>query len=791
MHTVDSRALTGVTTEATGDMAYVNLSSMPSPKREYVVSFERLDGGLNLQELDYRIGNNETPEIKNLMWKDGVLGCRSGQVWVNDDSTEGDTFYAAYERLWNGKMIIHSGVKIYIVDPVENTRIAIYTGGSDMEHRGSFFSYNEKLYYKTRGYYVCITYDADTDEFSASDVSGYTPVTYINCSPINGSGTVYQPENRIGSNKTLWYNSAYTLTTTIAGDFSVSVEESYFRMRINTPGIYYFNYDGTAWTLNGVQINPLDFGILVGGTPVSGNIIEVNFAFMDTYYLPIKGADVPEVKVEGVSKYPERINTTITPATFTAELDDEVWRAKVTESGTYTFAYDYPTEKWYLNGDEVDIAEYGLTTGEPIYGCEVEIEYTRGDYWYDQEDGKITFFVAPKVFYPEINNTVQITYTQPNDLAMSNIMDCDIATVYGGTGALCVVMAGCLDQPNAYFWNGQTSIAMDPTYFPMTQYQLAGNAVDRITAFSKQQGYLIVFKERSIGRTSLETQTVNERLTIDLAYTAINAKIGCDLPQTVQLIENNLTWCNTQNGVHFLANTSAAYENNVINLSHKINESSNSWSPGLLYDVRNNGEETICSHDDEKRYWLIVNGHVWLWDYQISNYKNPSWFYFDNIYGRAFIQENTDLWHFDEKSRLTRFDPVYYDYDPSTDSNGAIHKVFRFATQYFGTYDNLKTVNSVIINTRSDTNSVINLRYLTDYESRDDLTPLMGVSWRLVPRNLEFRNLSGYGFAHVFRRKPHCRRIRYFTMRLENKTPTMDMSIVSAQIYYIFQGRQR
>ena len=194
---------TGVTTEATGDMAYVNLSSMPSPKREYVVSFERLDGGLNLQELDYRIGNNETPEIKNLMWKDGVLGCRSGQVWVNDDSTEGDTFYAAYERLWNGKMIIHSGVKIYTVDPVENTRTAIYTGGSDMEHRGSFFSYNEKLYYKTRGYYVCITYDADTDEFSASDVSGYTPVTYINCSPINGSGTVYQPENRIGPNKTL------------------------------------------------------------------------------------------------------------------------------------------------------------------------------------------------------------------------------------------------------------------------------------------------------------------------------------------------------------------------------------------------------------------------------------------------------------------------------------------------------------------------------------------------------------------------------------------------------------
>ena len=240
-----------------------------------------------------------------------------------------------------------------------------------------------------------------------------------------------------------------------------------------------------------------------------------------------------------------------------------------------------------------------------------------------------------------------------------------------------------------------------------------------------------------------------------------------------------------------MANTSAAYENNVADLSDKINESGASWNAGLLYDVRKVDSDLVVSHDDEKHYWLVVDGHVWMWDYYISNYKNPSWFFFDNVNGLGFVQELSDVWHFDIKGRLTHFERVYFDYDPSSTGKGAIDKILRFATQYFGTYDNYKTVNSVVINTRSDTDSILDLTYMTDYEVRKDLTPLVSIAWRLVPRNLERRNLEGSGFAKVFRRKAHCRRIQYFTMKLENKTPGMDMSIVSAQIFYVYQGRQR
>ena len=655
--------------------------------------------------------------------------------------------------------------------------------------RGKFFPYNEKLYYKTKGYYVEISYDGT--DFTAADVSPYTPVTYINCSYKNGSGDEYQPENRISAKKTLWYNSAYTISPTVTGNITVVIEDAYFRMRINTPGTYTFSYNGTVWKLGGVNVDLFDYGIQVGGTPANGNTIVVKFAYVDTFYLPETNLDITKVTVDDVQKIGEDIDLSFSPAGVAAQIDPYVWRVKVTTSGTYTFTYDYtavPNPGWRLSGNIVDLSEYGVTVSSTYQfesGNTITVKYVRGDYWYDGAVGKMVFYTAPKAYYPEINNTVKITYDKANATAYDNVMDCVYAEVYGGTGALCIVMAGSTTQPNAYFWNGQTSVSVDASYFPMTQYQLAGDSVDPVVGFGKHQGFLIIFKKGSVGRTTLSTVEVNGRLAIDLPYVNINAKIGCDMPYSIQLIENNLVWANTSQGVHFLANTSSAYENNVVCISNKINDTTESWTKGLLKELRDTDYSLVGSHDDDKRYWLVIDSHVWLWDYNVSNYKNPSWFYFENIAGRAFIQDGVTVWHLDGLSRLSRFAKVYHDYGK------AIEKVYKFAVQYFGTYDNKKNVNSVIINTISKTNSVINVRYLTDYESRDDLTPLGAVSWMLVPRDLSFRNLKGGGFAHVFRRKPHCRRVHYFTMRLENNTPLHDLAVVSAQIYYVFEGRHR
>lgn len=628
-------------------MPKINMQYMPSPKREYSMSYGNLAGGLNIFELDYRLRANESPDMKNLVWKDGCLNSRNGQVWVDDtDRTVG---LAAYQYLFHGAIFFHAGTSICYIDPnaTTPTTTTLYTNVG-LTKRGTFFLYDTKLYYKAPGFYVCITWTGST--FTAADVTGYVPVTYINCDPTNGAGDDYQPENRISSEKTLWYNAR------------------------------------------------------------SG---------VDDYHLPVLATSVTKVVVDGVE----------------------------------------------------------LSSG-----------------WsYNSSTGIVHFDSAPPVTNPPTNNTVQITYSLANSTAYNNIMDCPYAAVYGGTGSLCIVMAGSLTQPNAYFWNGN-NVAMDATYWPMTQYQLAGDSSDPITGFGKQQSYLVIFKERTVGRTMMSSQYVTDgsttygadetgRLTIDLPYIQINDKIGCDLPWTIQLIDNNLVWCNAEQGVHILKDSSSAYENNIVCISHKVNGSTT--KNGLLYAARNTSADKVSSCDDTRKYWVVIDGEVWCWDYSLSEYKDPSWFYFTNIYGRAFITDDEEVYHVDDKGRITHFKRVFADYGQ------AIEKVYQFSTQYFGSYDALKNVNSIIISCRSDTNGTTRLTYITDYEKREDLTTMNVRRWFLVPRNLTYRSLLGMGFAEVFRRRPMCRRVMHYAMRLENNNVGEDLSVVTAQVFYNFQGKDR
>lgn len=620
--------------------SYVNLSHMPDPKTEYAVNFTLLNGGLNLSELEHRLTNAESPAMKNLLWREGVLCSRDGQIWATEEDDLG-VGYTMYERLFHGYLVAHIGTKLYCVKPVAHQTpswIELATGVPEI--RGSFFQYYDVLYYKTSGAYLMAEYDAEEDELIASPVEGYTPVIQINSDPATAAGDLYQPENRIQAKKTVKYNA-------------------------------------------------------------DEDVVD--------YHLPVDFIDsVVSVVVDGV------------------ELVEDT------------------------------------------------------DYTVDLGAGVVEFTTAPPVTDPPTNNTVVITYSKANYDAYDSVMDCPYAATYGGTGDLCVVVGGCPAQPNAIFWNGN-NIAMDATYFPVDNYQLCGGTDDPVMGFGKQQSFLVVFKKRSIGRVKQNTETIDGRLYIDMPYMQINDKIGCDLPWSIQLIDNNLVWCNTEQGVHILKDSSYAYENNVECVSLKVN--GGPTKTGLLHDIRQGG--VICSLDDSRHYWLCTHGHVWLWDYENTDYRKPSWYYFTNIEPVALATELDDIWHINATGRLTYFIRQWRDYD------GPIEKSFRFPAQYFGGYDRLKNVNSVIIVMRPDTNSETKLLYITDYERRQDLTDLSHLAWHLAPRDLSYRSLAGAGFGAAYRRRPMCRRIKHFTMQLDNNIAGQDLSIVSAQIFYNYQGRFR
>ena len=620
----------------------VNLYYMPSAPKEYVVDFPRLDGGLNLWELNYRLDQNQSPDMINLWWQDGALCCRDGQEWVDSTDTRG-TGYACYELLFWDRVFFHAGDKIYYCTMGGETQTAptaLITGVP--QNRGTFFQYNSKLYYKNRGGYYEIKYDRDTDSFTGGAVKAFSPIIQINTEPTTGAGDTYQPENRICAQKTVWYS-----------------------------------------TVSGVK----------------------------EYVLPVQDIDSVDKVV----------------------VDD------------------------------------------------VELEAGTG-YTVDLEAGKVTFTDEPTHHDPVRANTVEITYTKANPDAMNSIMDCCYAAVFGGNQNVCVVLGGCPAQPNAYFWCGN-HIVMDPGYFPMEQYNFAGDAEEAITGFGKQQAMLVIFKERSIGRASFGTSEMQSgRVLLTMDYTAINSRIGCDLPWTIQLIENNLVFCNKQQGVHIVKDSSSAYENNIVSLSRNVNGTGQ--RAGLLEAVRN--AASVSSFDDDTRYWVVADGQAYVWDYQLSTYTQPSWFYFTGIGGIAFFRdEASNHYHMDSLGRLSRFARTFTDY------GAAIPKRYRFATQSMNGFDKLKDVLSVLFSVRGDTDTRIQLTYETDYGIWKDPTPITSFSWRLAPRNLAYRYLGVRRFATIARRKPGSRHVRHFAMQLDNNEAGMDMSIVSAQIYYRYQGRER
>lgn len=687
---------------------FITPSQFPDPPGGKVVRIDDLSRGLNLRELDYRMDPGESPEMKNLWWNDGLLSCRDGQEYVSDKPL--GQGICCCEQPFCGYLVAHISDGLYAGIPGDTVTLTKLCGGLPAV-RGTFVRYQDALVYKTRGAYKKIILEEGA--LKAEDVEAYVPVTVINCTP-EGSGDLYQPENRLSPKKTVWYTASRL-------QYSVSFTAENF-----SKSFTYRTADGS----------PVD---------------TVEQVYINT-------------TLQEESAY------TLSEDLLTVEFSEYV-----EEGAIVTVVYTVGVREYHLPVDGVDSIDAVLVDEKAVT-----------DYTADLEKGIITFQTAPAVQDPPVNNTVKITYSKENKEAYTAVMDCCYAAAYGGTGGAVLVFAGSTAQPNAYFWNGG-NIAMDMGYFPVDYYNLAGDDLEAVTGFGRQAGYLMIFKERAVGRCQLASATIDDRAYLTLDYTPVSVSVGCDLPWTIRTVENNLVWCNTYTGVCRLEDTNAALENRVRCISRNVLGSS--ARPGLLQAVRKAG--TVCALDDGCRYWVAADGTVFLWDYSISSCSRPSWFCFTNIPAVSFFRGDTvpaaedglrytgarQIYHLDGQGRVSRFVRTFRDY------GGPIEKVYRFSARDFGELERQKHIRKIILATRSDTDTVLRLTYITDRGVREEAMPIRSYSWRLLPRNLAFRFLGVRRFAHVAVRVPGCRYVRYFSMRLENNEPGCDMSVVSAEIW--------
>ena len=159
----------------------------------------------------------------------------------------------------------------------------------------------------------------------------------------------------------------------------------------------------------------------------------------------------------------------------------------------------------------------------------------------------------------------------------------------------------------------------DPLYFPENNFFRVGLRDEPVTAFGKQQSYLVLFKEREIyacsyTAASVDGEGIAEGTTTDASSTAyfpvvmVSSAIGCTLPDTVAVCGNRLTWATQDETdgvrVYMLSSMTAFSARAVRHISHNIdrglNEKAFTTASAAVFD---------------NAYHLALDEQVWLFDF--------------------------------------------------------------------------------------------------------------------------------------------------------------------------------
>ena len=178
-------------------------------------------------------------------------------------------------------------------------------------------------------------------------------------------------------------------------------------------------------------------------------------------------------------------------------------------------------------------------------------------YTEDHANGKVIFTEAGKP--PAGQNNVEIKAYKTDAESIAKIMGCKYMIAYGGENNSRLFMGG--NGTGKYYY----SDALDHTYFPEQNYNIAGSDSSEITGFGEQYNILAVFNEEAT--FGVTYSFVNGK--VSFPQTTINPDIGCDCPGTIELVNNRLTWLNSKKGPVLMVSTANEDERNILPIGWK------------------------------------------------------------------------------------------------------------------------------------------------------------------------------------------------------------------------------
>jgi hypothetical protein len=389
----------------------------------------------------------------------------------------------------------------------------------------------------------------------------------------------------------------------------------------------------------------------------------------------------------------------------------------------------------------------------------------------DRVNGKITFTSAPVAG----TNNVIITAGKTVSGYANRIKKCTMSIGFGGANDTRIFIAGNPELPDHMWRSG----LYDPTYFPENGYY---RMAEKIMGFSKQYDYLIV--ERPNGK-HMVSFNITDTGVISFPSKPINNQVGTIASGSIQIIENNPVSL-SKDGVYMLVASNVKDERNVVHISANIDRK-------LMLETALNNAVSI---DFDKKYWLALNGNVYVLDYTQKSQRNPhgEWYVYNNISASCFLVMGGFLYFGSLTDGLVYRFKKEYDAQAYNDDGNAINAYWKSKQLTFNAEEMRKYVDSLYFSLKPATATSVNFQYSSDKKENVVLDTNKANHFSLFDfATLDFNQFTFYfsNFPKTVKAKVKAKQVTHFQLTIQNNELNESLSILSLGIDYRYQNKIR
>ena len=302
----------------------------------------------------------------------------------------------------------------------------------------------------------------------------------------------------------------------------------------------------------------------------------------------------------------------------------------------------------------------------------IELKETT-DFTVDRATGKVTFVTAPGASPVTGEDNVEITASREWEGYRQRILNCNIATLFGVSGASDrLFVSGNSEYKNYDWYSGQN----DPTYFGDTWYSVLGQDDAPIVGYSIVGAYLATHKDGSQDDRNVILRS--GQLIDGKAAFPIGASLqgeGAFAPHSFGYLSTEPLFL-TRLGVYAITAQDVTGEKYAQSRSYYVN--------GRLLNEPNLKDAFAMVYKDF--YLLALNHHVYVLDgLQVSYEKNAPYskyqyecYFWDNVPARILFEHDGALCFGDELGRLYAFFEDKEDGNSYEDAGAAIDSYWTF-----------------------------------------------------------------------------------------------------------------